>query len=139
VTKTAHTIEPDDEAIERNAINYTPFKGFSEIRDLARHHEFSTLFANYVANLEAKSTLDEFLTDLQGLASDPDCKYFARTLLRLALAGEILLLIRAASAAVESEWMTMNQRWQTFLTGLFPDPNPCYLLKFVPLIGTSLS
>lgn len=139
VARKAHTIEPDDEAIERNAINYTPFKGFGEIRDLTRHEAFSELFASYSANLEVKSTLDEFLTDLRGLASDPDCKYFARTLLRLALTGEILLLIRAASAAVESEWMTMNQRWQEFLARLFPNSSTCYLLKFVPLIGTSLS
>ncbi len=54
VARKAHITEPTDEAIERNAINYTPFKGFREIRDLARYSEFSELFANYISDLETK-------------------------------------------------------------------------------------
>ena len=91
------------------------------------------------SQLEQKSTLEEFLIDLQGFASDPDHKYFARTLLKLALAGDILRAVRTVSAALEAEWVSMRQKWQDFLTNVFPNTNDCYLLKFVPLIGTSLS
>ncbi|MEX0806822.1 MAG: hypothetical protein WD688_26400 [Candidatus Binatia bacterium] len=139
VARKAYTAEPTDEATERNAINYTPFKGFREIRELARHAEFLEVFASYISNLETKNTLIEFLADLQGFASDADHKYFARVLLKLALVGNILLFIRAVNAAIEAEWQAMRQRWQDFLTIVFPDPTKCYLLKFVPLIGSDLS
>ena len=136
VSRKAYTSDPTDESIERNKINYTPFEGFREIRDLARHQEFSGLFANYISDLSEKSTLEEFLVDLRAFASDPDHKYSARTLLKLALAGEIIFLIRSASGGIEAEWVTISQRWQSFLTTIFPMPNDCYLLKFVPLIGS---
>ncbi len=136
VARKAYITEPTDEAIERNEINYTPFRGFKEIRDLARHLQFSGLFANYVSNLEAKNSFEEFLTDLQGYASDTEHKYFARTLLKMALAGEIIRSIRCASGEIETEWVTISQRWQNFLTTVFPNPNDCYLRKFVPLIGS---
>ena len=55
------------------------------------------------------------------------------------LAGDILLAIRTVSAALETEWHSMRQRWQDFLNTVFPSTGNCYLLKFVPLIGTSLS
>jgi hypothetical protein len=138
VARKAYTAEPADEAIERNAINYTPFKGFREFRDLARYSAFSGLFASYISNLETKNTLIEFLGDLQGFASDADHKYFARALLKLALVGNILLTIRAVSTAIEAEWLAMRQRWLSFLSTVFPSPNKCYLLKFVPLIGSEL-
>ncbi|MBI3796145.1 MAG: hypothetical protein HY268_04135 [Deltaproteobacteria bacterium] len=96
VARKAYVTNPTDESTERNAINYTPFVGFTEIRNLIRHQEFSTLFVEYISKLEQKSTLEEFLIDLQGFASDPDHKYFARTLLKLALAGDILLALPTA-------------------------------------------
>jgi len=136
VSRKAHISDPTDESIERNRINYTPFEGFREIRDLARHQEFSNLFANYISALKEKSTLEGFLIDLRGFASDPDHKYFARTLLKLALAGEIILSIRGASGGIEAEWVTISQRWQSFLATVFPNPSDCYLLRFVPLIGS---
>jgi hypothetical protein len=139
VARKAYTAEPADEAIERNAINYTPFKGFREIRDLTRHAAFSGLVASYIANLETKNTLTEFLGDLQGFASDADHKYFARALLKLALVGNILLFIRGVNAAIDAEWVAMRQRWLDFLSTVFPNPNNCYLLKFVPLIGSDLA
>jgi hypothetical protein len=139
VARKAYITDPTDESTERNAINYTPFVGFIEIRNLIRHQEFSILFAEYISELGKKSTLEEFLTDLQGFASDPDHKYFARTLLKLALAGDILLAIRAVSAALEAEWVSTRQKWQDFLSAIFPHTNNCYLFRFVPLIGTSTS
>ena len=110
--------------------------GFQEICDLGRHQTFSELFLAYSSELERKTTLEEFLVDLRGFASDPDHKYFARVLLRLAFAGAILLPIRTVSAALEAEWTAMTQRWQAFLSTVFPDPSTCYLLKFIPLIGS---
>ncbi len=139
VSRRAYVTDPTDESIERNMLNYTPFKGFSEIRDIARHKIFSDAFANYVANLKGKGTLAEFLVDLQAYASDPDHKYFARTLLKLALAGDIILRVRAASGAIELEWVGMRARWQAFLATVFPNSSECYLLKFVPLIGSALN
>jgi hypothetical protein len=136
VARTAYITEPTDESTERNSINYTPFIGFTEIRNLIRHQEFSTLFMEYISKLEEKSTLEEFLVDLQGFASDPDHKYFARTLLKLALAGEILRTVRTASTALETEWGSMKQKWQDFLSTVFPNTDNCYLHRFVPLIGT---
>lgn len=137
VSRFAFISDPTDESFERNTINYTPFKGFAEIRDLARRQEFSTLFADYISDLKQKSTLEEFLIDLQGFASDPEHKYFARVLLKLALAGDIIHLVRTTSPGLENEWMTMKQRWLDFLTTIFPDQNDCYLHKFVPLIGST--
>jgi hypothetical protein len=139
VARRAHVTDPADESIERNMLNYTPFKGFSEIRDLARHKTFSDAFANYVAVLMGQGTLAEFLADLQAYASDPEYKYFARTLLKLALAGDIILRIRAANQAIELEWTSMRQRWLDFLATVFPNPTECYLPKFVPLIGSTLN
>ena len=139
VSRRAYVTDPADESIERNMLNYTPFKGFSEIRDLARHKAFSSAFANYLADLKARNTLAEFLADLRAYASDPDHRYFARTLLKLALAGDILLLIRAANHGIETEWITMIQRWKSLLATVFPNSADCYLLKFVPLIGSGLN
>lgn len=136
IARDAYTTDPTDEAIERNEINYRPFVGFQEICDLGRHQTFSESFLDYSSELERKTTLEEFLIDLRGFASDPDHKYFARVLLRLAFAGAILLSIRTVSAALETEWTAMTQRWHAFLTTVFPDPSACYLLKFVPLIGS---
>lgn len=135
VARKAYTTDPADESIERNALNYTPFVGFKEIRDLARHQHFSNLFTDYASNLETKTSLDEFLTDLKGYASDADRKYFARTLLKIALAADVLSSIRSGSATLQVEWETMHQRWRDFLSAIFPHPNSCYLLKFIPLIG----
>ena len=77
--------------------------------------------------------------DLRAYVSDPNHRYFARTLLKLALAGDILLFIRAANQAIEAEWISMIQRWKGLLATVFPDSAKCYLLKFVPLIGSGLN
>ena len=139
VSKTAYITDPNDESIERNLINYTPFVGFSEVQNLNRHQEFTSLFEEYLSALEGKATLEEFLSDLQGYATDPECKYFARTLLRLALAGDILLALREVSHALEEAWASMTRRWESFLRTIFAEIDNCYLLRFVPLIGTSPS
>lgn len=138
VARKAYTTEPADESIERNTINYMPFRGFTEIRDLQRHGEFSVHFSDYVSDLEAKDSLQEFLSDLQGYASDPEHKYFARTLLKIAFAGDIISSIRVVSGPLDVEWSAMGKKWGQFLEAIFPDPNICYLCKFVPLIGTAL-
>jgi hypothetical protein len=137
VARKAYVVEPSDEAIERNAINYAPFAGFREIRDLARHLEFKGLFSTYVSDLEAKNSFEEFLADLQGYASDPEHKYFARSLLKFALAGEIIRSIRSVSPHIEAEWASVTQRWRGLLGTVFPDPTKCYLLKFIPLVGSA--
>jgi len=139
VSTRAYITEPTDESDQRNTLNYTPFKGFAEILDLARYSAFSAGFSKYVAVLEAKKTLPEFLDDLQGYATDPDYKYFARTLLKLALAGDIILSIREVSHAIDMEWINVIERWKTFLAMVFPDPSECYLLKFIPLIGSTVN
>ena len=139
VSRRAYVTEPTDESDQRNTLNYTPFKGFAEILDLARYKAFSDGFSKYVAALEARSTLAEFLDDLQGYATDPEYKYFARTLLKLALAGDIVLAIRQGSQAIDMEWVNVIERWKNFLGTLFPDPTECYLLKFIPLIGSSVN
>lgn len=136
IARNAYTTDPSDESIERNKINYRPFSGFQEIYNLAQHQTFSILFENYRSVLESKTTLEEFLVDLRGLASDPEKKYFARVLLRLAFAGAIILSIRAENSNLEAEWAAMTKRWQDLLSRIFPNPNTCYLLKFVPLIGS---
>jgi hypothetical protein len=139
VSRRAYVAEPTDESDQRNTLNYTPFVGFTEILDLARYREFSAGFSKYIAVLEARNTLPEFLDDLQGYATDPDYKYFARTLLKLALAGDIILSIREASHAIDIEWTNVIEKWKNFLGTLFPDPSACYLLKFIPLIGSSVN
>ncbi len=139
VSRRAYVTEPTDESDQRNTLNYAPFKGFAEIWDLARYGTFSAGFSKYIGALETKNTLPEFLDDLQGYATDPDHKYFARTLLKLALAGDIILFIRAGSESIEMEWIKMVDRWKSFLTTIFPDQSQCYLLKFVPLIGSTLN
>lgn len=139
VARKAFITEPADESIERNRLNYTPFEGFREIRDLTRRQQFSSLFTDYVSNLETKASLEEFLTDLRGYASDTDRKYFARTLLRIALAADILSSTSSASRALQTEWVTMHQKWSDFLDMIFPNPSTCYLLKFIPLIGSGLN
>jgi hypothetical protein len=136
VARKAYITDPTDESIERNALNYKPFVGFKEVHDLARHHQFSSLFSDYVSNLEAKVSLQEFLTDLRGYASDADRKYFARTLLKIAFAADILLAIRSASPSLEAEWGAIHHQWRKFLEAIFPDPSTCYLRRFVPLVGT---
>ena len=139
VSKTAYIIDPTDESIERNFINYTPFAGFREISDVGQYETFITLFKGYLSTLEKMKTLEEFLLKLRGYATDPDCKYFARTLLRLALAGDILLALREVSIALEDAWISMTRRWESFLRMIFAEIDNCYLLRFVPLIGTSTS
>ena len=139
VARKAYITEPTDESEERNSINYTPFVGFNEIHDLTRLGEFTTLFEEYLSALEGKVTLEEFLSDLQGYATNPECKYFARTLLRLALAGDILLALREVSNALEGAWASMTRKWESFLSTIFAEIDNCYLLRFVPLIGTSPS
>jgi len=139
VARKAFITEPADESIERNKLNYTPFEGFKEIRDLTRHQQFSSLFTDYVSNLETKASLEEFLRDLRGYATDADRKYFARTLLRIALAADILSSIGSASIALQTEWVTMHQKWRDFLDAIFPNPSTCYLLRFIPLIGPEVN
>lgn len=136
VSRRAYITDPTDESDQRNTLNYTPFKGFAEIRDLARCQAFSHGFSAYAANLKGSTTLPEFLDDLQAYATDPDYKYFARTLIKLAFAGDILTGIRAASQNIEAEWNTMLEGWKDFLAELFRNSSDCYLVKFVPLIGS---
>ena len=139
VSRTAYIIDPADESIERNLINYTPFAGFQEISDTDRNKSFTALFKEYLSALEKRNTLEEFLLELKGYATDPDCKYFARTLLRLALAGDILLALRQVSSTLEEAWASMMKKWESFLSTIFAEIDNCYLLRFVPLIGTSTS
>ena len=134
VVREVYTIEPDDESAERNFLNYTPFAGFIESDDSVRRRNFISLFGEYAATLERKSTLDEFLDDLQGFAMDSNHRYFARTLLKMALIGNIFLSLRASNSALRLEWPVTTLKWRQFLDDLFPDTNNCYLLKFVPLI-----
>ena len=136
VTKKTNVTDPTDESTERNSLNYAPFVGFAEIRDPDRGQRFLPLFTDYISTLEQKSTLDEFLNDLQGFATDPEYKYFARTLLKIALIGDIFLSLQNANSALRSEWISTARRWQKFLQDIFSNANNCYLLKFVPLIGT---
>ncbi len=137
VSRMAYITEPTDESIERNALNYRPFEGFKEVRDLMRLREFSSIFASYASNLETKASLEEFLADLRGYATDPDCMYFARVLLKIALAADILSPILGASVVLQNEWTKMKQKWQDFLNEVFPNTSTCYLLKFVPLLGST--
>ena len=139
VSRTAYITDPADESIERNLINYTPFAGFKEISDADRNKSFTALFKEYLSALEKRNTLEEFLLELKGYATDPDCKYFARTLLRLALAGDILLALRKVNSALEEAWASMMRKWESFLSTIFAEIDNCYLLRFVPLIGTSPS
>ena len=136
VSRKAHVNDPADESIERNALNYTPFEGFKELRDLTRHQVFSSIFTEYASNLETKASLEEFLTDLEAYASEAEHKYFARVLLKIALIEDILSPLREESAALQNKWTAMHIKWRDFLDAIFPDPNTCYLLKFVPLLGS---
>jgi hypothetical protein len=136
VSRRAYITDPTDEPDERNTLNYTPFRGFAEIRDLARCQIFVHSFSGYAATLDARTTLPEFLEDLKAYATDPEYKYFARTLIKLALAGEIIRSIRPENLSIDAEWSAMLERWQDFLAAIFPDSRDCYLLKFVPLIGS---
>jgi hypothetical protein len=138
VARKAYITDPTDESIERNAINYTPFVGFMEVRDSMKRNQFAALFADYISDLETKASLEEFLTDLKGYASDPDRKYFARTLLKMALVADILFSIRGANVRLDAEWAAINHEWRQFLDTVFPSPNTCYLLKFIPLMGTGI-
>ena len=135
VAREAYVTDPADESIERNSLNYAPFTGFQEIYALTRYQDFSSSFAEYASNLETKASLQDFLIDLQGYASDPERKYFARTLLKIALAADIILSIRHTNPALQVEWEAMHQRWCDFLDIVFPNPSNCYLLNFIPVIG----
>ena len=137
VSRTAFITEPTDESIERNALNYRPFEGFQEVRNLTRFQEFSSLFTKYSSNLEKKRSLEEFLVDLQGYATDAEFKYFARVLLKIALAADILSPICGASVAFHNEWIGMHRDWQDFLKLVLPNTSTCYLQKFVPLLGST--
>jgi hypothetical protein len=137
VARRAYITEPTDESDQRNTLNYTPFKGFAEIRDLIRYRRFATGFSSYIAALQTRNTFPEFLEDLKAYATDDEHKYFARTLLKLALAGDIILSIRGASPTIETEWVNTAATWCSFLTTLFPDSSTCYLCRFIPLIGSS--
>lgn len=64
---------------------------------------------------------------------------FWKTRGRLALAGDILLALREVSDALEEAWASMTTRWESFLSTIFAGIGNCYLLRFVPLIGTSPS
>ena len=135
VSRLAYITEPTDESIERNVLNYKPFEGFKEVRDLTRLGDFTKLFTAYASNLEAKASLEEFLEDLEGYASDAEHKYFARVLLRIALVADILSPICAVSSVLQNEWTRMNRQWQHFLNAVLPSTSTCYLLNFVPLLG----
>ncbi len=139
VTKKINVVDPLDESNERNNLNYPPFVGFAEIRKPDRIQEFLSLFENYTSTLEQKDTLDEFLNDLRIFTTDPECKYFARTLLKIALIGDIFLSLRVVNSALQEEWTSRVLVWNQFLSNLFSGPANCYLLKFIPLIGTKLS
>jgi hypothetical protein len=117
--------------------NYTPFVGFQEISDLTRHQDFLSLFSEYTLNLEVKTSLEDFLADLEGYASDVERMFFARTLLKIAFAADIILPIRSATPALQTEWETAHQRWLDFLDRAVPSPSTCYLKSFTPLIGTA--
>lgn len=138
VTKKTNKTDPLDESTERNSLNYSPFVGFAEIRESSRRQEFLSFFKDYVCALEQKNTLGEFLINLRGLATDPECRYFARTLLKIALIGDIFLSLRNENSALRDEWVSATLRWRQFLNCLFSDTENCYLLKFIPLIGTEI-
>lgn len=134
VSRKAYIADPADESIERNTLNYKPFEGFKELHNLTRLQEFSKLFADYASNLETKASLEEFLTDLKGYASDSECKYFARALLKIALVADILSSFRRSNGTLQNEWTEIHQRWHDFLKAI-PVSDTCYLLKFVLLLG----
>lgn len=135
VTKLAYVTDPTDESTERNQINYSPFQGFREIYDVARCGVFVELYDEYKTNLGTKSSLDDFLDELSAYATDVDRRYFARTLLRIALAGDIIRQICQVNPKFKSEWETTQQQLNNILLHVFPTPDS-YLLKFIPMIGT---
>ena len=139
VARAVHVTDPADESIERNLINYTPFAGFKEINNIEQYKDFTVFFNEYLSTLEKRNTLEEFLLELKGYATDPECQYFARTLLRLALAGDILLALRKVNNTLEDAWISITKRWKSFLSTIFAEMDNCYLLRFVPLIGTKVS
>ena len=115
VTKRAHITDPTDESIERNSINYRPFAGFEEVRSLAFFGEKKSSFLEYERLLLEADSLDEALLSLQAYSTDADCRFFARTLLKILLVGNRIQLCARSNTGLESELVLRKSRWREFL------------------------
>src|SRR6185437_5202592 len=80
---------PIDETEERNKINYKIFEGFQEVVSLTSLVAFQTQYLDALITPILGAPINDFLTALKYLATDPDLKYFARSALRLILIRSI--------------------------------------------------
>lgn len=125
------TSDPIDESEERNKINYKIFEGFQEVLSFQDLVTFKSQYNSSISTPVLGDTLDNYLTSLNALATDPALKYFARSALRLILTRTLFEEIGNVNADFRTELLNRIPVWQSTLFDTY-DPPLNYYEGFIP-------
>jgi hypothetical protein len=131
VHKKQYMHDPVDEVNERNEINYVPFRGFAEMINQTEMSEFKSLYVSAISSAAADGGLNEYLSALMALATDPVLQYFARVALRLLFAADIFKRCASSNDGFRTEWSERLPLWRQFARTAFSDP-PANLFEALP-------
>ncbi|MGN7787823.1 hypothetical protein ACTJIJ_25030 [Niabella sp. 22666] len=104
--------EPKDESEFRNRVNYKIYEGFQEAINITHLTSFKQQYLNALITPVLGDTVQNYLTALHALATDPDLKYFARSALRLLLIRTLFEEIGNVNANFKTEFLSRIPSWQ---------------------------
>lgn len=117
-----YVTEAIDESEERNKVNYKIFEGFQEVVSLNSVQTFKTEYLNALSSPILGEPLDNYISSLKNLATDPTFKYFARSALRLILIRTIFEEICHNNINFKQEFTSRISIWQSTLFNSYDPP-----------------
>lgn len=113
IFKTKYVETVDEEMDFRNQINYEPYQGYKEIRD-------PELIAKFIQQYAEKKFTNNEIELLSRLTTDPDYRYYARSILRLIFAYTILSDIADENGDLDSLLGNTKNTLSSFLRQVEP-------------------
>jgi hypothetical protein len=111
-----------DESDERNKINYRPFEGFNEAINQVKIDDFKGIYNSAISTPSVGKPLNDYLAHLNSLATDPDFKYFARSILRLLFIADVIKQLSITNVSLKTEWTRRLPLWKQSCLNGFSDP-----------------
>lgn len=122
VQQKKYVTESIDESEERNKVNYKIFEGFQEVISLSSIQTFKTEYLNALSSPILGEPLDDYISTLKNLSTDPIFKYFARSALRLILIRTIFEEICQKNTDFKQEFTSRIPVWQSTLFNSYNPP-----------------